>query len=32
LLSWFSPKRLDEWGAENNDKPDLSFIKRESTE
>jgi len=32
LLSWFSPKRLDEWGAENNDKPDLSFIKREPTE
>ena len=32
LLSWFTPERVDEWGDENNDKPDLSFIKNEVDE
>ena len=26
LLSWFTPERVDEWGDESNDNPDLSFI------
>jgi mannose-6-phosphate isomerase-like protein (cupin superfamily) len=29
LLSWFTPGRVAEWGAENNADPDLSFIERE---
>ncbi|MFT4562019.1 MAG: quercetin dioxygenase-like cupin family protein [Gammaproteobacteria bacterium] len=30
LLSWFTPNRESEWGAENNDKPELSFIKQDT--
>jgi len=28
LVSWFTPNRRDEWGAENNDNPELRFLDK----
>ncbi len=28
LVSWFTPGRLDEWGPEGNDDPELKFLDR----
>ena len=32
LISWFTPHRMDEWGPENNDDPELSFLADEEPE
>lgn len=32
LVSWFTPERVDEWGDENNDQPDLRFINKEAVD
>jgi mannose-6-phosphate isomerase-like protein (cupin superfamily) len=32
LVSWFTPNRRDEWGAEDNDNPELRFLDNRPAE